>query len=360
MQAYKRWACGLLAGLLVLLSASAAVVYAVDPCLYYRMPEQRQPVFFEERHQAAGLAKNVEADTVLLGTSMAANYRISQIEEAFGGSGLRITLPDGYFSEFDQVMDVLFRYQSPERVIFALDLNILIRSEEGITDALPEYLYNESKLDDVKYLLNKDTLYYSVYSLAADAAGQGEALDEAFTWDANYWWNHMTAMANYTRPEQAAQTVPADAYLANVEANLAVIRSWAEEHPETEFHLFFTPYSILFWDKAARQGQTDALLTALDAACQSLLEIENAKLYGYLFDTEIVDDLDRYCDHIHHSGEVCRMVLEKMAAGEMLLTEENLQETLANWQDFVVHYDYEKFWDQSFWVEWNKTHPANS
>ena len=93
-QAYRRWVCGLLAGVLALLALCAAVVYVVDPCLYYRMPQSWNPVFFNERYQAAGMAKNVEADTVLLGTSMAANYRASQIGETFGTSAVRITIPD--------------------------------------------------------------------------------------------------------------------------------------------------------------------------------------------------------------------------------------------------------------------------
>ena len=44
-------------------------MYVVDPCLYYRVPDKWQPVLFNERYQMAGLAKNVEADTVLVGTS---------------------------------------------------------------------------------------------------------------------------------------------------------------------------------------------------------------------------------------------------------------------------------------------------
>ena len=76
----------------------------------------------------AGLAKNVEADTVLLGTSMAANYRASWIGETFGTTAVRLTIPDGYYSEFDRLMEVLFRAQSPERVIFGMDLNTLIRT----------------------------------------------------------------------------------------------------------------------------------------------------------------------------------------------------------------------------------------
>lgn len=90
-QAYRRWVCGLLACILALLAVCGAVVYVVDPCLYYRVPDKWQPVLFNERYQTAGLAKNVEADTVLVGTSMAANYRSSWIQETFGTSAVRLT-----------------------------------------------------------------------------------------------------------------------------------------------------------------------------------------------------------------------------------------------------------------------------
>ena len=357
-KAYKRWACGLLAAVLVLLAACAAVVYIVDPCLYYRMPDKWEPVFFSERYQGAGLAKNVPADTVLVGTSMAANYRASEVGETFGGSAVRITIPDGYLSEFDQVMDVVFRSQTPKRVVFALDLNILVRDESGVTGAMPEYLYNDSLLDDAKYLLNKDTLYYSLYVLMTNRWGGGQTLDESFTWDEGIWWNHMTALENYTRPDIAAQSADAGAFRENAARNLAVVEGWLRAHPDTEFDIFFPPYSILFWDKTARLGQTEAMLSALEQACHTLLTYDNVKLYGFLLDREIVENLDNYCDYVHHSGAVCRRILEKMAAGEDRLTAENTEKVLANWQDFVVDYDYEKFWDESFWWKWNETHPG--
>ena len=175
-QAYRRWVCGLLACILALLAVCGAVVYVVDPCLYYRVPDKWQPVLFNERYQMAGLAKNVEADTVLVGTSMAANYRSSWIQETFGTSAVRLTIPDGYYSEFDQVMNVLFRTQEPERVIFGLDVNTLIRDESGVTAAMPDYLYNANPLDDIQYLLNKDTLYYSAYTLLSNHWGEGDTM----------------------------------------------------------------------------------------------------------------------------------------------------------------------------------------
>ncbi len=352
-QAYKRWVCGLLAACAVLLAACAAVVYFVDPCLYYRIPEDWDPVLFSERYQAAGLAKNVPADTVLMGTSLAANYRRSEIAETFGTTAVRITIPDGYLSEFDKTMDVLFRSQDPQRVIFGLDANILVRDESGLTSAMPDYLYNGNPFDDVKYLINKDTLYYSAYVLMANRWDEADTLDEGFTWDGDVWWNHATALANYTRPEITGETLPADAYLCHASDNLDVVEGWITAHPEKEFDIFFPPYSILFWDKTARLGETEAVFAALDLACERLLQYDNVRLYNFLMDPDIVLDLDNYCDYVHHSGAVCTQVLAKMAAGECRMTEENYRDTLAQWRDFVVDYDYEKYWDESFWIVWN-------
>ena len=37
----------------------------------------------------------------------------------------------------------------------------------------------------------------------------------------------------------------------------------------------------------------------------------------------------------------------------MGLTEKNYRETLANWHDFVVNYDYDKFWDDYYWYQFH-------
>lgn len=354
---YRRWACGLLTGLCLLLLACGAFVWAVDPCLYYRVPEQA--VFFNERYQNAGLLRHAEADTVLLGTSMVANYRPSQVEAAFGGSAVKLTVPDGYMSEFDTVLSAAFRAHPPERVIFGLDVNILIRDESGLTGALPEYLYNANPLDDVQYLLNRDTLYYSAYSLLAARQGDVTATDDAFTWDDTVWWNHMTVLDNYERPAPVEAAVPADHYLDHVDANLAVIAGWVTAHPDTEFDIFLPPYSLLFWDKMGRLGETDAVFAALERACGTLLQYDNVRFYNFLMDADIVTDLDNYCDYIHHSGQTAGMVLEKLRAGDCLVTAENWKETLADWRDFVVNYDYEPYWTNTFWWAWNKTHSEN-
>ena len=351
-RAYKRWFCGFGAAVVLLLAACAAVVYTVDPALYYRMPEDGKAVFFNERYQSAGMVKNVPAETVLIGTSMAANYRAAKIGEIFGGTALRITLPDGYFSEFDQVMETLYRHQSPKRVIFGLDMNVMIRDESNLSGVMPGYLYNRSVLDDAQYLLNKDNLYYSAYALLNQRKGTLQTLDEGFTWDQDRWWSHKSALIIYQRPPQAETKVPEDAYLERVRANLAVMDRWFRGHPDTEFRVFLSPYSLLSWDKMDRLGDMDAMLAALELTCHSLMEYDNVSLYGYLMDREFVEDLDNYEDHVHHSPQMGNRLLAKMAAEEGRLTKENVAQTIANWREFVVNYDYEKFWDEAYWAKW--------
>ena len=156
----------------------------------------------------------------------------------------------------------------------------------------------------------------------------------------------------------AAEELPADAYRDDVAANLAVAERWVTEHSDTEFDFFLPPYSILFWDKVIREGRTEAVFAAIRQAGQTLLQYDNVKFYGYLMDPEIVTNLDNYCDYIHHSGGVCREILAMLQREEGRLTEENLAETLANWREFVVHYDYDQFWDERFWIQWNAEHAA--
>ena len=349
-KAYRRWSAWVLAGLAAVLLLCALAVYIVDPCLYYRIPDRWQPIFFNERYQNAGLVRHVPADTVLLGSSMVANFRASQVEAAYGGTALRITIPDGYYSEYDQAVDALFRAQSPQRVVFAVDLNILTRDESGKTEAMPAYLYNANPLDDIQYLLNKDSLYYSAYTLLANRWGEGQSVDDAFTWDKGTWWNHMATLEEYIRPDIAAETLPSDALLADTQANLQVLEGWIAEHPDTEFVLYFSPYSILYWDKTIRTGQLDAVFAAMEYSCAALLAHGNVQLHAPLLDREIVEDLDRYCDYVHHSGETAGLVLEKLADGEDRLTADNYRQTLAQWRTFVEQYDFEKFWDEDYWL----------
>lgn len=339
--AKRRWAAVLLAVTAVLLVLCAAAVALVDPFFHYHAPDPEGEVWFDQRAQGAGLLRSQEYETVLMGSSLAANYRPFWFDVFYDTSTVKITFPNGGFREFGQALDYACSKQEVRRVIFGLDPNLLTRSLAEEPNQLPGYLYDDDPWNDGKYLLNKDALLRSGYTVLKKARGETQTLQDAFVWDGNVFFSRTLALAGYQRPERAEARLPADAFQENCRAHLAEVTRWLETYPDTEFIFFFSPYSILFWDRADRLGETEAVFSVLEETVETLLKYENAELQFFMDQLEVVTDLDNYADHIHVAGRVTYRMAEAMPGGAYCLTEETWRERLDALRGFVVDYDYQ-------------------
>lgn len=343
-KASKRWAVALLVTAAALLALCAGTVRLVDPFFHYHAPDPEGEVWFDQRAQGAGLLRSQSYETVLMGSSLAANYRPFWFDVFYNTSTVKITFPNGGFREFGKALDYAYQKQDVKRVIFGLDPNLLARSPAEEPDQLPDYLYDDNPWNDGQYLLNKDAAFRSAYTVLKKAQGETQTLQDAFVWDGNVFFSRELALAGYQRPEPTGVTEPADAFLENSRANLAEVTNWLEEHPDTDFIFFFSPYSVLFWDKMDRLGETEAMLTMLEDTIRTLLTYDNAEIQFFMADREIITDLDNYADHIHVAGRVTYRLAEAMPTGEYQLTEENWREVLDDLRDFVVNYNFESIW----------------
>ncbi len=343
---YQHWACGLLAGIVLILLACGAFVWAVDPFFHYHDPDPEGEVWFDQRAQGAGLLRSQEYETILMGSSLAANYRPFWFDVFYDTSTVKITFPNGGFREFDRALEYAFSQRDVKRVIFGLDPNLLSRNPVEEPDELPDYLYDDSVWNDGQYLLNKDVLFRSAYTLLKKAQGETQTLQDAFVWDGNVFFSKTLALAGYERPEATGEVLPAEAFLENSRANLAVVTHWLETHPDTEFIFFFSPYSVLFWDKAQRTGETEAVLAMLEDVTETLLGYDNAELQFFMADTQVISNLDNYADHIHVAGRVTYQMAKAMPTGQYCLTAENRGEVLDGLREFVVNYDYDSIWEE--------------
>ena len=345
-QVYKRWAAALLGTAVLLLILCAGTVRVVDPFFHYHDPDPEGEVWFDQRAQGAGLLRTQEYETVLMGSSLAANYRSFWFDVFYETSTVKVTFPNGGFEEFSQALDYAYTQQGVKRVIFGLDPNLLARDPAEAPNQLPGYLYDENPLNDGKYLLNKDVLMRSGYTVLKKAAGETQALQDAFVWDGNVFFSRTLALAGYERPEVIGEAVAEDAFLENARANLAIVTGWMEQHPDTEFIFYFSPYSILFWDKMDRQGETEAMLKLLEETTETLLQYDNAQLQFFMADEVIITDLDNYADHIHVAGKVTYRMAEAMPTESYRMTGENRMEMLDGLRQLVVNYDYDEIWEE--------------
>ena len=340
----KRWTAALLLTFVVLLGLCGGTVRLVDPFFHYHDPDPEGEVWFDQRAQGAGLLRSQEYETVLMGSSLAANYRPFWFDVFYETSTVKVTFPNGGFGEFTRALDYACTQQDVERVIFGLDPNLLARDPAEEPDQLPEYLYATNPWNDGQYLLNKDVLMRSGYTLLKKMSGETQSIQDAFVWDGNVFFSKELALAGYERPEATGETLAADAFLENSRANLERVTGWLEQYPDTEFIFFFSPYSILFWDKMNQLGQTEAMLTLLQETVETLLQYDNAELQFFMADTEVITNLENYADHIHVAGRVTYRMAQAMPTGQYRLTKETYVEVLDGLRDFVVHYDYEQIW----------------
>lgn len=340
-----RWVRGMLGLFLALCVLCAGTVRLVDPFFHYRDPDYNAEVWFDQRAQSAGLLRSQQYETVFLGSSLAANYQAYWFDLFYGTKTVKVSFPNGGFGEFDQALEYAYTRQEVKRVIFGMDPNLLTRDPAEDPDQLPRYLYDNNPWNDGQYLLNKDAFLRSGYTVLKKLRGETQPIYDAFVWDGNILFSRELALAGYSRPEVRGETLPADAFLESTRAHLATVTGWLEAHPETEFVIYFPPYSILFWDRAQRLGETDAVFAALAEAIETLLPYENADVQCFMDDLPAITDLDNYADHIHAAGRVTCQLAKDLPTGVFRLREETWRGRLDALRDFVVNYDYDSIFE---------------
>lgn len=314
-----------------LLLAAAAAVAVMDPFYHYHAPiGGMKAVVSKAEYQCIGTVRNFEYDSIVLGSSVAENYNNRWFDEAFGGRTIKGIKSGAATVDLVYYMNEAFASRELANVYYCLDIAALFAdAEKAFPDAsLPLYLYNHNPFDDVKYLWNKTVIFEHIpYELAA-------GLDVGFDEGASYNWAQYKTfsaegtLSHYDRPKTVSIMDAAEANAAEIDANLALISEVVRAHPETTFRFIFSPYSMLWWDEAYRNGESDGYLYAVKRAAEVLLHFDNVEIFYFQNDAETITDLDNYMDPIHFAEEINHEIVRRMRAGEYRLTMENLNETL--------------------------------
>lgn len=340
----KRFVLVFFSVLLLLLSLFVGAVYVVDPYCHYHKPWGGLPLRLNNgRYQNAGIARNLEYDTLILGTSVSANFLTSQFDDLFTVQAQKMIVLGGYFSDFSEALDIAFETHEIHRVFWGIDSNVLARSETEKTEEIPQYLYNTNAFDDVNYLLNKEMFFSDITSILRmhRTGEEGDAVSGGFLWGENLEWSKKMALVSYKRPEEILKCQPSDALLPMAKENLALILGYVDAHPDTKFTFYMAPYSILFWDLTIRNGTLDATIEMQRYVLEELTLRPNAEVFYFMDQYDIMANLDNYGDHIHYSPAISKQLTEEMASTKPISKEE-IMPRLQALRSFVVNYDFDR------------------
>ena len=213
---------------------------------------------------------------------------------------------------------------------------------------IPEYLYDDTVWNDISYVLNKDVLLQYILRPLADPEKTDLATVYASWWTDDYY-NKQWVMHNYAAPQPVAEEADVESYVENVKANMDVnICPYIEANPDTEFYIFYPPYSILFWNDVLVENHLEATMREYEYITERLLEYENVRVFFFPNQEWIICDLNNYADYSHYHPDINRYMTECFVSGECEVTQENLTQELKKMRQIALGYDFEELFSVEY------------
>lgn len=352
----KQWSIlfiKIFSGVLILIGL---IVVVVDPFFHYHAPLKGMSYSLEnEFYINDGVSKNFKYNAMITGTSMTRGFKTEEAGEIFQKDFIRITyLGEGFKKINDNLTSAIEANPELELVIRSVDPEWFIADENWMEySEYPDYLTDNNIWNDVNYLYNKEILAEEVLPQIVRTI-KGEEADKFDNYDINNTDalpGKETVLAEYQRPEKNIKIIDqaeTDYYFEMLERNIDKnIISVMNNNPDVTFYLFFAPYSICWWDGLNQNGTAvlERRIALEQRVIEKVLECENAKLFSFFNNYDLICDFNNYIDDIHYTEEVNSQILKWMKNGEYELTKENYLEYIDNITDFYSNYDYDSVFE---------------
>lgn len=319
----------------------AIVVGIVDPFFVYHAPlEGLYYTIDNQLEQNPGIAKHFEYNNVMLGSSMTTNFDTFLFDEQLGGQMVKLSYNAAYPKDIDKIMQIVISDKRElEHVFLCIDIANYMYTPGTLSYAYPEHLYDNNVLNDLKYLLNKEVLFD--YIIDSYLGKKEIALNEI------YWhWQYMEysrekVLANYVLPQISGET-SVRYTMDNLKANLdQCIIPYIEATSNTQWHIFFPPYSMLYWNDSMVTDEADIKVDGMAYITQQMLEYDNVEVYYFQDVQDWIGNLDNYTDTTHFSKEVTDEMTLQLCDDENRVTLDTYEKRIEMFRAYVKNYDYE-------------------
>ncbi len=336
--------------IIMLLAVMAAVIY-VDPFFHYHAPLENFPYLVDNQlSQNPGMAMNMDYDSVILGSSMTVNFNTDWFKEELGLDAIKLSYSGAYPKDQANIMDVIFKSGHDVKAVF---LGIDVMTYSGGVDEtkypIPEYLYDDEYINDIQYIFNKDVLLNYILRPLADP-DKTDLSTVYESWWTDEYYDKQWVMHNYEPPARVAEAAEEDEYIERVKLNMDVnICPYIEDDPDTEFYIFFPPYSILYWNDVICENHLDATMAEYRYIAKRVLEYDNVRLFFFPNQEWIVTDLDNYADYTHYHKGINHYMTKCFADGSCeVSSEEKMEQELDDMRLLIDKFDFEELFSHEY------------
>lgn len=337
-----------LGGTVAVLVCVVLFMIIVDPMFNYHKPFNGLTyVLNNERYQNAGIYRNFEYNAVITGTSMTENFLASEFDELFQVQSVKVPFYGATYKEIDSQLRLGFENNDNIKIVLrGLDLGHLIEDKDEMKyGGRPTFLYNNTILDDAPYLLNKMRVEEAVNNVILTYKGvESTSFDEYAVWRGKKYGKEAVFETWNNAPRVLC---PVTQNCENIVKNNVTqnILETVQNNPDTMFYLFWTPHSVVYWDKLQKEGNTDLMINSLILATEMLLEEDNVKIFSFFDNYNLICNLENYKDILHYGEWINSDILKWMNNDEYLLTKDNYKEHFEEIRLFYSNYNYSQFYN---------------
>lgn len=324
MMKRKTWALLCLSALLGAVSLLSALVIAIDPFQVYRLATRYMPPIDNttQVYANAGIVRNYDYDSVLVGTSVTENFRPTQMDALLGGRFIKLCTSAGTAYNHALLLNLAFETHEIRRVVYGLDVYSFIAETDQTGSPVPLYLYDHNPFNDAQYWLNRSVLgAFLPRCLRAWGRTQDDSIrDSMYCWAGRDDYGLIALYnAQFTPPETV---FPADRHVPAVLANLNThVLPFIQAHPDTQFDFFFPPYSAAEWSSMQSKGTLESMLTVRGLCYDALSVYDNVTIHDFAAREDWVLDLNNYKDTLHYGQWINDAIVESIAVGECIVAD---------------------------------------
>lgn len=344
---YKKFGILLIFTFLLGLIIASLVVIIIDPYFHYHKPLKNLNYKLEtdyQRYINDGIVKHFDYDSIITGTSMTRNFKTSEFNDLFNVNSIKVPLLGAYYKEINELLINAFdSNKNIKYIVCSIDYYSFYRNKNEYAydiDSYPRYIYNSNILDDYKYALNKEIIIKSLSTLKNK---HSTTFDEYSNWGKRYKFGKQEVDKKYFRVktkivENGISYDDIKMLKDNINQNvISIIR----DNPNTQFYLFYPPYSIYQWDYYNQTGQLNKYLQGEKIVTEMLLNYNNVHIFSFLDEYDVITNLENYMDNIHYSEDINSHILRCMKSRNHELTKKNYKDYYNKIIKYYTNYDYD-------------------
>lgn len=295
-----------------------------------------------------GLIKNLDYDTAIIGSSMTENYRIELTDELFKVKSalFPIVAASGY--EIKNMIQHVFNSKDELDQLFVnLDFFAFSGEPTRLTDpTFPLYLYDQDLFNDIRYLINEETLRQS-FKAITKYRGVPHKQKDLWYWSDQATFSKQMVIDDMLHNQSKRISfnegaLTTDQLTASFDFN---ILPFLIRHPNTKFNLIFPPYSNLIYVEMDHKNWFTNAMGLKKHIVDITAELKNVKIYDFQCVDTITGNLDNYKDLGHHSAEINDYILQSIHLQKHRLTTKSVDQCIEITNNIAHNTQWKKMYE---------------